>query len=132
MIEKQDMMQPLLHACPSFQVDWNAFLDEWSEDEEKPIYLALGQLARHLISMLVADDALGLERAFGVVERWHLEGDAFVREAATIGLLENLQNADLHDSTSPTDFERFLLPESTRWWRKVERFWSHGEVISDD
>ncbi|HKO90043.1 MAG TPA: hypothetical protein VJU61_02760 [Polyangiaceae bacterium] len=132
MIEKQDMMQPLLHACPSFQADWGAFLDEWSEDEEKPVYLALGQLARHLISMLVADDAQGLERALSVVERWRLEGDAFVREAATVGLLEDLQNANLHDSTSPTDFERFLLPESLRWWRKVERFWATGEPISED
>jgi hypothetical protein len=82
MIGKIDMMQPLLEACPSFQAAWDAFLLEWSEETDKPIYLALAELARHLISMLAAGDASDLTRAFAGVERWHLEGDAFVREAS--------------------------------------------------
>src|SRR4051812_40376790 len=127
MIAESEMMQPLLQACPSFQSDWEAFLSDWSDETDKPpLYLALGDLARHLISMLVVHDAPGLTRAFEVVERWHLEGDTFVRQAATIGLLENLQNTNQHESTSPSEFEPFLLPESLKWWRKVDRFWTTG------
>ena len=132
MIGKLEMMQPLLQACPSFQCEWDGFLSDWSQETEKPLYLALGQLARHLISMLAAHDAPGLAQAFEVIERWHVEGDAFVREAATIGLLEALQNTSLHESTSPREFEPFLLPESVKWWRKVDRFWNAGELVADD
>jgi len=132
MITESEMMQPLLQACPSFQSEWEAFLSDWSEETEKPLYLALGNLARHLISMLAARDTAGLTRAFKVVERWHLEGDAFVREAATVGLLENLQNTSQHESTSPSEFEPFLLPESLNWWRKIDRFWTTGKLIADD
>jgi len=132
MIGKSEMMQPLLQACPSFQSEWDAFLDDWSEETEKPLYLALDQLARHLISMLLANDVSSLTRVFEVVERWHVEGDEFVREAATVGLLEDLQNTNLHTSTCPADFERFLLPESLKWWAKVDRFWSTGQIIADD
>jgi len=133
MILQADMMKPLLEACPSFLREWHAFLEEWQDaDDEPPLYLALAQLARHLIAMLANQDVVGLARAFEVVERWHVEGDAFVREAATIGLLESLQTNDLHESTSPGDFERFLQPESRKWWDRVERFWSSGTPISDD
>jgi hypothetical protein len=132
MIERDEMMAPMLQACPSFQSAWIEFADEWREETDKPLYLALGSLARHLISMLAARDTSGLSSAFAVVERWHTDGDASVREAATIGLLEDLQNDGLHSVTSPQQFEPFLLPESLKWWRKVERFWSHGEIIRED
>jgi hypothetical protein len=62
-----------------------------------------------------------------VVERLHLEGDADVREAATIGLLEGLQNIAAHAGVDPDRFKVFLLPESARWWHELERFW-RGET----
>jgi hypothetical protein len=130
-IRKEEMMEPLLHACPAFEPAWKAFLNEWSTEEEKPIYLALGELARHLVSMLVAKDLAGLQRVFEVVERWLLEGDAYVREAATVGLLEDLQNDTFHTTTSPADFEPVLLPKSAEQWRQVRRFWNTGEPIGD-
>ena len=37
-----------------------------------------------------------------VIERWHLEGDDYVREAATVGLLEDLQNTNEVDPISWT------------------------------
>jgi hypothetical protein len=54
-----------------------------------------------------------------------------VREAATIGLLKNLQNENIHDSTSPREIEPFLLPESLKWWRKVEAFWANGTLVRE-
>ena len=114
MIERDQMMAPMLRACPSFQSAWLAFADEWRAENDKPLYLALGSLARHLITMLAARDTAGLSSAFAVIERWHTDGDAYVREAASVGLLEDLQNEGLHESTSPKDFEPFLLPESLR------------------
>lgn len=131
-ITRARMMDAVLQECPSFASQWSEFLDEWSETEDKPLYIALGALARHLIVLLAAGDAAGLSRVFEVVERWHLEGDSYVKEAASVGLLEDLQNSALHPSTSPRDFEPFLLPESLKWWRKIEKFWSNGEPITED
>lgn len=125
-------MEPMLDACPSFRPAWAEFVQEWSSGEDQPLYVALGSLASHLIALLAARDTTTLSSVFTVVERWHLEGDAYVREAATVGLLEDLQNEGLHTSTTPKDFEAFLHPESLKWWGKVDRFWSRGEIISDD
>lgn len=132
MISQLEMMTPLLRACPSFQGEWDEFLEEWTEEAEKPLYLALARLAHHLVSMLEAQDTAGLTRVFEIVERWLVEGDAFVREATTVGLLEDLQNTNFHRSTAPSDFERFLLPQSLEWWRRVDRFWSTGQLIGED
>src|SRR5205823_4005567 len=112
MIRKAEMMDPVLEACPGFGPTWDAFLKEWSLESDLPVYIAVSELARYLIATLALRDVETLRRAFAVVERWHLEGDQFVREAATVGLLEDLQNTGLHDSTDPVEFEPFLLPTS--------------------
>jgi hypothetical protein len=66
------------------------------------------------------------------VEQWHVSGDTYVKEAATVGLLEDLQNTNLHEGTDPDAFRKFLGPESERWWSKVVRFWSEGRLLTDD
>ena len=130
-ITKNEMMDLMLSACPSFRPVWEDFLAEWSSEPDKPLYLALASLARHLVELLAARREPELLRALAVLERWHLEGDAYVREAAIIGLIEDLQNENLHTSTSPKEIEPLLLAESLKWWRKVERFWTDGTPIAD-
>lgn len=123
MIQRHEMMRRMLAACPSFEPRWRAFLAEWSGEPDPPVYLALGELARHVISMLAAQELSALKGVFDVVERWHLDGDPLVREAATIGFLEGLQNEALHTTTTPAQFEPFLLPESRKAWAELNRFW---------
>lgn len=130
-ISRTNMFEPLLEAEPSFIPIWKAFLEEWQSEPEPPLYLALSSLARHLIARLRAGETDGFHAVFEVVERWHLQGDAYVREAASVGLLEDLQNTDLHQNTVPTNFEPWLRPESWRWWGKLDRFWSLEEPPPD-
>jgi hypothetical protein len=61
-----------------------------------------------------------------------IEGDGDVKEAAIVGLIEDLQNANLHSGTVPDQYLPFLLPQSRRWWGKVETFWSEGRLPTDD
>lgn len=129
-LTRESMFKPLLEADPSFAPLWTAFVTEWEDEREQPLYLALTSLARHLIGRLKARDTDNFAAVFDVVEQWHLQGDAYVREAATVGLLEDLQNPSLHDGTKPADFELWLRPESGLWWQKVDRFWSNGEPLS--
>ena len=128
------MFTPILDVCPSFRATWDEFVDEWKDDPEGlPQYLALSGLARHVIGMLERNETDGVTAIFGVVENWHLDGDPYVKEAATVGFLEDIQNAGLHKgSTTPDDFVEFLLPETKYRWSKVEEFWGQGKLISDD
>ncbi|MFA6113116.1 MAG: hypothetical protein WC729_03970 [Sphingomonas sp.] len=136
LITRSEMFELLLVADPSFRSRWDAFLAEWSEEEETkedglPLYLAQDSLAEHLIQRLGAGDTDGFDAVFDVVERWHVEGDAYVSEAASIGLLESLQNQlggddrryKTRKGVRASDFERWLRPETRKWWDKLYRFW---------
>lgn len=82
---------------------------------------------------MASGDEQSIKRVFAVIERLHIEGSPYVKEAATIGLLEGRQNANLHLSgTSPEQFECYLRPESARWWEKVSAFWEEGKIITKD
>ena len=134
MITKEEMFTPILAACPAFQAEWELFLEERQDTSEgSPYYLALSELARHLIGLLERNETEAIGAVFRVVEDWHLKGDQFVREAATVGLLEDLQNTNLHQGgTKPDDFLPYILPETKFWWLKVVDFWEQGKLITDD
>jgi hypothetical protein len=82
------------------------------------LYIALGDFAAHLKSMLERGETNTFPDVFQVIEKLHVDGDGFVKEAATIGILESLQNAK-----EPEQFRRFLGPESEKWWDKLNSFW---------
>lgn len=127
MISKNQMMDVLLDACPSFRPAWETFLEDWKgEADALPLYLALGDFARHLIAMLAASETATFPAIFEAVERLIIKGDHYVAEAAVIGLLESLQNLNLHSTTGPAQFECFLGPRSTAEWQDLDRFWGGG------
>jgi hypothetical protein len=133
LITEQEMIPVLLEADPSCQTIWEEFLKEWKDEkEEPPLYIFLANLARQLINKLECGNTDNFASVFEVVERWHKEGDTFVKEAAIIGFLESLQNSNLHSSTKPEQFVEFLLPESLRFWRKVTDFFEKGKIITND
>jgi hypothetical protein len=131
MIGPSEMFAPLLEADPSFELRWQAFLADYADEPEPPLYVALGELAVHIIERQRCGDTDGFDKVFAVVERWHTEGDAYVSEAASIGFLESLQNllggderGKSIDGVRATDFEPFLGPESRKWWEKLYWFWT--------
>ena len=90
MIARSEMFPPLLEADPTFKRRWQAFVTGYADEPELPLYIALGELAEHLIERQQRGDTQGFEKVFDVVERWHMEGDFYVSEAASIGFLESL------------------------------------------
>ena len=140
-ITRSDMFGPLLQADPSFFPKWEAFCAEWADEAEPPLYVALGDLAAHLIERLSRGDTESFGRVFAVVEQWHVRGDAYVAEAASIGLLESIQNtiggnASEHltrGGVRAADFQPWLGPETKRWWDKLYRYWDgeHGALQPD-
>ncbi|MCP4778685.1 MAG: hypothetical protein GY880_31100 [Planctomycetaceae bacterium] len=132
MIERTAMMAALQETCPEFAPACDAFVAEWSDEPEIPYYLLLGDFSRYIVGLLVSDDRKQLRAAFDLIESFHQDGDAYVREAATIGILENIQNTNLHDQTTPDQFVEYLQPISLKYWRKLYDFWERGTIITDD
>ncbi|UIY25286.1 hypothetical protein LZK76_06140 [Rhizobium leguminosarum] len=83
--DRSNMFEPLLQADPSFREKWEVFREEYRSADELPLYLALSELARHLIQDLETGNTHRFEAIFDVVERWHINGDPYVQEAATVG-----------------------------------------------
>lgn len=126
MIDKEEMFQLALKACPSFKPAWEEFIVEWKDERDLPLYLALGDLSRHISSLVETKQDAELKELFSVIECWHIEGSPYVKEAATIGLLEGLQC-----ESNAASIELYLLPESKKWWGKVNYFWENGKLISE-
>lgn len=104
----------LLENCPSFR----------PEDPEQPTYILLAAFAEHLLERQRAGATEELPAAVRLIERLHVEGDAYVREAATIGILEAIQNISGWSGLDAEAFGRHLLPVSRRWWDSLHAFWS--------
>ena len=132
MISRAQMMGPILQASPSFHPVWNEFVAEYeNEGGELPLYIVLGDLARYIALLESRGTEDELQEIFAAIERWHTEGDQYVKEAATIGLLEDLQNTNVVGGKDSSRFAKYLGPESKRWWTKVDAFWKTGEIIRD-
>lgn len=122
-IDKSDMMEVLIRACPSFGPTWEKLVADWQNEPGAPLYIALGELARHLVHKLEAGDIGEFAETFAAIERLQREGVDYVQEAAVVGLLEGLQNRNLHRRTSPDDFLPFLAPLSRVAWDDLMQFW---------
>jgi hypothetical protein len=120
MITKDEVILLLLNACPSFAGPWEALCEE---DPERLLYIDLGEFARHLIGLHRSGQIAEFPAVFSEIERLHIEGDSYVKEAATIGLLEGIQNNAGHADLDPEEFVVYLRPESAKWWRQLNAFW---------
>lgn len=110
-----EVMPLLLGACPSCVR---------APELKGLLYVELGAFARHLVSLLHSGATNEFVPVFAVVESLHVEGDPEVQEAATIGLLEGIQNVASNGDLEAERFAPWLGPESRRWWRGLEAFWS--------
>jgi len=83
----------------------------------------LGDFARHLLELQQKNRTEEFPAIASAIERFQTEGDSFVREAATVGLLEGIQNVWANNNTDPHLFARHLLPTSAKAWQNLNDFW---------
>ena len=107
-------MPLLVNACPSFSKRWEEHRDLYGEEEL--LYADLGEFAHHLVELQKATRTEEFGDVFELIERMHLDGDQYVKEAATIGMLEGIQNVALNSGVEPESFVAYLKPESAKWW----------------
>ena len=133
MITRETMFTDLLKAVPALQTLWDAFVHDHETEPETqsdgvPLYIFLGDLARWAGTQLKARNSSGLEALFEKVEGWHTQGDDYVQEAATIGFLEALQGVTTNRQQGEL-LNRWLGPESTLWWHRLNAFWEGDRTI---
>jgi hypothetical protein len=122
MITKEQVMPLFLQACHSFNERWEEHRAFY--DDEDLLYVDLGEFAHHLVELHKTNQISEFPAVFEVIERLHLEGNAYVKEAATIGMLEGIQNVGGNSGVNPEDFSDYLKPESAKWWRQLNDFWN--------
>lgn len=127
------MLPLLVEASPQFEGICDAFFNEWKEEgDAPPYYVALGEFARFIVDKLERGDTSNFPSLFQVIERLLLNGDSYVREATTVGLLENIQNILGNKNREPQAMVAFLLPETLLWWNRVNEFWDGGRLLSEE
>ena len=115
-------MPLLVAACPSFLPAWNEMQVEQNK-KERLYYIELASFASHLIKLKTDSKTEEFSEVFGVIERLHIEGDEYVQEVATVGLLEDIQNIAGNQGLERVVFIPYLHPVSKSWWYALNRFW---------
>ena len=87
-------------------------------------YVAIGDFVRHLCAQYLSGNRGFLDAAFKYIEELHKSKSGKVRELATIGILEGLQNILSDQGIKEIEFEKSLGPESAKWWRQLNKFWN--------
>jgi hypothetical protein len=126
-IRREDVLNGLFDACPSFKSSpWcSEYQAEFASEPEPLDYILASAFIRHLVDLHVAGREEEFLAVFRFFETLHLNGDDYVKELATIGFLEDLQNSNLHHSgSSPDDFLTFLGPHSRWWWEELHLSWT--------
>jgi hypothetical protein len=118
-------MPLLLAACPSFEGPWRAYVSDPIYNDEL-IYVHLGEFARHLVDLMIQRRVSEFAAVFAAVERLYIDGDVHVRRAATVGLLEGIQNVS-GGKTDPEGFVPYLKPRTAVKWQLLNDSWS-GDI----
>ena len=121
------MIQRFLEACPSFEKNWEEHRAQNGTDIL--YYIVLGDFAHHLLELHQNNQTETFPAIARAIEDLLLEGDSFVKEAASIGLLEAIQNVWANNEVDPELFYSYLLPISAKWWQSVNDFWN-GKIKS--
>lgn len=123
-ISKQEVMNLLREVWPSYETRWTQYVEENYELGDEPlVYIDLSNFAGHLFELYVQNKLEEFPAVFGVVEMLHINGDDYVQEAITVGLLEDLQNHLLANKISLDVMKPFLKEESLKWWNSLIDYW---------
>ncbi|MEW4447789.1 hypothetical protein [Qipengyuania sp. JC766] len=130
MICRADLVSEIRNTDPRFEPIVEQFLKEWSNEADEgalPEYLLFAEISRVIAEDIRTGNRAPLPKIFAMIERLHIDGDDHVREAATVGLLEDIQTQLLLSNTGWHLAHPYLGSESKRWWDKLFLLWNAGQ-----
>jgi len=117
-MQYEDVVGALLSEFPAVEVD---------EDEYELPYVVAGWFTNFILKAFKNGDRETYLSGLDFIERLHLSDTHRVRELATVGFLESIQNTwsrELLDADIPFND---LGEESKKWWIKLNRLWN-GDI----
>ncbi len=127
---RNEILEPLLAASPSFAPRWQQHIAHWGE-EDAGIYNDLAALAHHLIEAYAAGRTTEFSAVFDSVERLLSQGSEEARAALSVGLLEDLQVIGSHHPFGGDALLRWLGPESRRSWEDIATQWEDKRSLAE-
>ncbi|MFA4137720.1 MULTISPECIES: hypothetical protein [unclassified Brevibacillus] len=129
MIQKHEVIELFLSACPSYKERWLHFVSETYDDSEEHLpYIDVSDFAQHVDELYQQQKLTEFPMIFEVLEMLHINGDDYVKELATIGFLESLLGCEISSS-----IECFLMPISLKWWISLNKFMSgESRYVGED
>ncbi|WP_337100106.1 DUF7674 family protein [Paenibacillus sp. YIM B09110] len=125
MIQKEQVMDMILNSCPSYKNRYSNYLKEnYKLGEERLLYVEIFDFIHHLVERYQKKNLEEFDKLFDCIEELHLYGDDYVKEWATVGFLEDLQNKLLQENIELNEFEIYLRSESRIWWNNLIDLWN--------
>jgi hypothetical protein len=120
------MIAPLLEVLPEFRPQWDRFVAGWKNNPHNtsktalPLYLVLSDFASFLVTQLEQGQVKKFPAIFEIIEHWLAQGDAYVKNAAGAGLLEDLLNPVRYQKRKPNDFASWMRPVTLKCWKRLK------------
>lgn len=126
-----DLVPALLSACPKAKARWDEHLEQW-RGEPRGHFNDMAVFAHHIVeSYFEHDDRREMRPFFDLLNHMLLYGDAQVRELATIGLIEDIQNIASGRPGRWQVFEPWLHPATRQAWQQIEEMWRGVGSLAD-
>jgi hypothetical protein len=116
-IDHNQALSVLLQACPSFRQYWENHV---KKRNSKLIYIALGELALHLLKLYKSGETSEFSAVAEAIESLYIYGTPYVKSAITGGLLEIIKINWRYYNVDPAQFYVFLNPISARYWKSIQ------------
>ncbi|OWA37705.1 hypothetical protein B9G55_06565 [Saccharibacillus sp. O16] len=124
MITKEQIPEMLLLALPSYKSRYKSYTEaNYEADEERLIYVDAGDFVEYMLDCYEDNQTDEFAGLFAVIEQLHTNGADDVREFATVGILETIQNKSTDRNIDYYELESWLLPESKKWWDYLIDYW---------
>lgn len=124
MINREEVMNLFIEACPSFKENWVAYFN--SDDDRNNstvLYSDLTCFANYLVCHIDNEIMLETKTVFDLIEQLIHQGDTFIKEAITVGLLEDIQNKLINQSIDLNIFNKYMHTETKKSWGDLIDFW---------
>jgi len=123
LIIKENMFPEILSIYPKLTPYWHEFHEEWAEVDEKPLYLILSKLADLIVGDFKSGQKSTLKCLFSLIEKFVLDGDQYVREAAIVGLLEEIQTKSQRNNVDISSMFPLMGEHTKSKWVALQKFW---------
>jgi hypothetical protein len=127
-ITKSVILDLLRSSFPNFHID--------PEYINLP-YLIAGDFAGYLLECYNNSNTIELKKGFDFIEQLYKSNSDEIRELATIGYLEGIQNRWSNNGVNPELIHNEMGTLSKKWWNQLHKFWNKkikyvGETIDSE